>query len=189
MNNIFYANIDDAELGLTAVSLVECPAIEANFVCFEEEKKPMMFADQSKHIITGPAIIADKPIIRYDHYGDPYYIVFTADVIEKMVHKFAKSNLLNMVDLQHDGKAVDGIVMVESFIKNTPRGICPTEFTDVKDGSWFISYKVEDEALWQNIINSNQLNGFSIECMIDLIPERFSTPQSDLDKYIDEILN
>ena len=86
-----------------------------------------------------------------------------------MVEKFAKMDLFKSVNLQHDDdKFVDGIYMVESYITNKQRGINPIEFADIPDGSWVASYKVENEALWGEIINGNKLNGFSLQGMFEL---------------------
>lgn len=168
---IFYIIVnDDANIGVDAISLVDMPAVEKNFLCFSEEKQPVkMKFDNSKHIITGVVCLADTPIYRYNEFYGEYYVVFTKETIEKMVEKFAKMDLFKSVNLQHDDdKFVDGIYMVESYITNKQRGINPIEFADIPDGSWVASYKVENEALWGEIINGNKLNGFSLQGMFEL---------------------
>ena len=168
---VFYIRINDEDItGVDAISLVDVPAVEKNFLCFSEDKQPVkMQFDNSKHIITGVVCLADTPIYRYnEHYGE-YYVVFSKETIEKMVEKFAKMDLFKSVNLQHDNeKFVDGIYMVESYITNKERGINPIEFADIPDGSWVASYKVENDALWGEIINGNKLNGFSLQGMFEL---------------------
>lgn len=178
---IYYANIDDdINLGLSCISLVDYPAVESNFLCFadQDEHKQVLFKDEAKHIITGCAIRANRPIYRIDEKGNPFYIVFSPETIEKMVERFAYNQLLNIVDLQHNGEKVEGIVMIESYIKNVDRGINPVEFDNIEDKSWFVSYKVTNEKLWNEIVNNNNLNGFSIECMIDLIQKKLVPTQN-----------
>lgn len=168
---VFYIRINDEDLtGIDAISLVDVPAVEKNFLCFSEEKQPIkMQFDNSKHIITGVVCLADTPIYRYDERVGEYYVVFSKETIEKMVEKFAKMDLFKSVNLQHDNeKFVDGIYMMESYITNKERGINPIEFADIPDGSWVASYKVENEALWGEIINGNKLNGFSLQGMFEL---------------------
>lgn len=168
---VFYIKINDEDVtGIDAISLVDMPAVEKNFLCFSEEKQPVkMKFDNSKHIITGVVCLADTPIYRYNEFYGEYYVVFTKETIEKMVEKFAKMDLFKSVNLQHDDdKFVDGIYMVESYITNKQRGINPIEFADIPDGSWVASYKVENEALWGEIINGNKLNGFSLQGMFEL---------------------
>lgn len=174
MIDIYYANIDEDQVGLTAISLVDMPAIERNFECFRAEVTPTkhkLSAEHSKHEIFGPAIRADYPIYRLSKSGKPYYIVFTREVIEQMILKFSKNSYNNLVDLQHDGQMIEGVTMIEFFIKDSTRGISPVDYEDIEEGSLFVRYKVEDEALWDQIINGNQLNGFSIECYIGLSEE------------------
>ena len=172
---VFYVKIDNDELcGIDAISLVDVPAVEKNFLCFKEESKPIkMKFDSSKHIISGVVCLADTPIYRYSEIYGEYYVVFTKETIQQMVEKFAKDDLFKSVNLQHDDdNFVDGVYMFESYIVNKERGIAPKEFTDVPDGSWICSYKVDNEELWNEIVNGNKLNGFSLQGMFGL-QERF----------------
>jgi len=167
---IFYANIDDLDLGLTCISLVEDEAVRSKFINFKDDApKPMTFSANEDHrTISGVALRADFPIYRIDENGDPYYIVFEGPTIEKMVKRYAKNNLMNKVSLQHDGNLVDGIYLYESYIIDKKRGIVPEEFKDIEDHSWIVSFYVEDDNIWNEIKNGNSLQGFSVECYIDL---------------------
>ena len=195
MNKVYYINIDESEeLGMFSVSLVDFPAVETQFLCFNEEKpKQLFFAKPEEHIITGVALRADLPIYRVNpKTGEEYYVVFTKETIKKMIARYSKQGMTNNVDLQHSGELVSGVYMVESFIINDERGIRPKEFSDIEDGSWIVSYYVEDEDLWNKIKNGNDLNGFSISCMANLT-EKFEkqepdTPEDEINKLIDEIL-
>lgn len=164
-------NMVDDETGLDAIALVDDPAVEIDFLCFdkdEEKKIKKIDFNADKQIITGVAILADTPIYRRD--GDfEYFVTFTPEAIQKMVEKYSKNGLLNSVNLQHDdNQKVDGLTMVESYIKDSNRGIVPEEFKDIPDGSWIVSFKVEDKELWEEIKTSGQLNGFSIQGVFDL---------------------
>ena len=188
---IFYIIVnDDVNNGIDAISLVDMPAVEKNFLCFSEEKQPVkMKFDNSKHIITGVVALADTPIYRYHPQMGEYYVVFTKETIQKMVEKFAKMDLFKSVNLQHDDeKFVDGVYMFESYITDKERGISPIEFSDIPDGSWVASYKVENEALWQEIINGNKLNGFSLQGMFDLTEQAFKNENIDKTETFDEWL-
>lgn len=158
-------NKDDDLTGIDAISLVEFPAVQHNFLCFEESKKLIKLRfNESKHIITGVICLADTPIYRYDENLGEYYVVFSKDTILTMVEKFAKQGLFNSVNLQHDDeKFVDNVYMFESYIIDKERGICPVEFSDIPDGSWVGSYKVDDDKLWDEIVNGEKLNGFSLQ--------------------------
>lgn len=185
---IYAINIDDEGTGMTRISLVDRPAVEKNFVCFSEEKEVehFQFADEEKHIIFGLVCACDMPIYRLDSMGMGYYIVFTRDVIEKMVLKYSKENLWNSVSLQHDdNQIVESAIMVSFFIKDTAKGINPTGFETVSDGSLFASFKILDDTLWEEIKTSGKLNGFSLEIWSDL-DENFSIEDNNNEPTMDE---
>lgn len=187
---VFYIKInDDFETGIDAISLVDFPAVERNFLCFsKDEKRVNLKFDASKHVITGVVALADTPIYRYNERMGEYYVVFSKETIVKMVEKFAKMDLFKSVNLQHDdNNFVDGIYMFESYITNKERGINPKEFEDIPDGSWICSFKVENEALWNEIINGDKLNGFSLQGMFEL-EEQFKK-QEPKEETFDEWLN
>lgn len=161
-------DMENPEVGMHAISLVEHPAIEIPFLCFNEESHSFSL-NEEKRIITGPAILADTPIYRCSPMRGEYYIVFTKETIRQLVEKYSASGLLNSVNLQHDDNAfIDSAIMVESIIIDKERGICPNEFKDIPDGSWIVSYKITDDALWNEIKNGKHLNGFSIEILSEL---------------------
>ena len=165
--------------GLLAISLVDFPAVEKNFLKFCEEPKVhrqriAFKADEEQRIITGVALLADTPIYRYNEDMGEYYIVFEKDTIRQLVEKYSKDGLLNVIDLQHDRDTVstDQCVMVESYFIDKERGIAPEEFADVPDGSWIVSFKVQDAELWRQIKESHGeeggLNGFSVEVVSNI---------------------
>lgn len=175
--NIYRVTLDDAECGLIAISLVDFPAVERNFLKFKNEvqRKPVHFtADDSQHVVTGIALLADTPIYRRNDEIGEYYIVFEKETIRQLVEKYSKDGLLNVINLQHDENTynVDSCVMVESYFTDKERGIAPQEFSDVPDGSWVVSFKVRDAELWEKIKASHGeaggLNGFSVEVIMDM---------------------
>lgn len=188
----YFVNIDDVDCGMSAISLVEDPAIEVNFLKFEKDKpRKQTFATvEDQQILYGPAIIADVPI--YRRSGDyEYQIVFSKEVIKKITERYFKEGFQNQVNLQHDEtRFVDGVNMLECFIKDTERGIDPIGFEDVNEGSLFVKYHVEDKELWEKL-KSDEFQGFSIEILCDLEME-FSKVKKDetddFDKEIEDLL-
>lgn len=176
---------------MLAISIVDDPAVESNFLMFKNDKKPLMFqaSDGMEHIVTGVAIRAGMPIYRYDAFtGIEYYVVFTKEVIKQIVEKYSKENKWNTVDLQHDGVPVEGVYMVETYIKDIERGINPKGFEDIEDGSLFVSFKIEDENLWNEIKTSGEFNGFSIEIYASMIPAENFEKQETLDSIVEDAL-
>ena len=165
---------NDSTLGCSKISLVESPAVEEFFLKFskdeqEKEHKSFYFKDDSKHIVTGIAMRADYPIYR-NQDGQEFYVQFSKDTIDKMMQKFMKEQRQFDISLDHN-KDVRDCYLIESFIINKERGICPNEFSDVEDGSWIISVKIENQDVW-NKICSGEVKGFSIET--EMIANAFS---------------
>lgn len=186
----YYINIDEEGLGMSAISLVEYPAIERDFVKLAEQKPLQFSADEEKRELFGPALIADKPIYRRNGSFE-YYVVFTADVIKQIAERYSKNNLWGRVNLQHqEDTFVEGVTMLETYLKNDALGISPKGFEDVTDGSLFVRFKVEDENLW-NVLKSDEFKGFSVEITADL-EEKFSqmtnAPQS-LEEEVEELIS
>lgn len=186
----YYINIDDLNDGMTTISLVNQPAIEVDFLKFENQL--MTFANDDKHTIYGPAILADIPIYRRSPRLGEYQIVFSKEVIEKIVLKYSQQGLWNVVNLQHNAdNYIDNIVMTSVFIKNVERGLDPVDFKDVPEGSLFVEFKVTDDELWNELKNSDKINGFSIEILAELTDEKFeiTNTEDSLDQFVNNLLN
>ena len=165
--------LKDETLGLSAISIVDEPAVESNFMLFSKEKEIKLQAiDEEKREIFGCALRADFPILRYDpESGEYYYIKFTAEAIKALVEKYLKERKQNEVNLQHNQAwPVERIVMTESIIKDSANGISPKGFENIADGSWFVRFKVNDEAIWEEIKNKDVFNGYSVEMYAELQP-------------------
>lgn len=128
------------------------------------DKQAFVIQDEEQRIISGPLMLADTPIYRNDAIRGEYYVVFTADTIKQIAQKFFKKGYQNNVNLMHNsGDVQEGLIMFESWIVDKKRGIQPmVGFEDVPDGSWFGSYKVENDEAW-NKVKSGEVLGFSVE--------------------------
>ena len=157
-------NIEDNS-GVEYVALVDSPAIERNWMAFNEHK-PMKFAieNEEKRIVSGPLMVADLPIYRRDENIGEYYAVFDSATIMQIVQKFFKNKYNTNVNIMHDSNdKVEGVFMFESFIINRERGINPPKgFEGLTNGSWFGSYKVENDSVWSEI-KAGTFKGFSVE--------------------------
>lgn len=186
MKRVFYVTINDDTEGMKAISLVKRPAVEVDFLCFDEQKPVKLNFNDEERVITGVVCLADTPIYRYTEGFGEWWCVFTKDVIKQMVIKYSKDNLFNSVNLQHnDNSYVDGVYLFESYLVNKDRGILPTEFADIPEGSWICSFKIEDNKLWDEIVNGKDLNGFSLQGYFDLIEGKLT---DEIDELINEIL-
>ena len=192
MKKLYDISIDptDLETGLNAISLVENPAVEVDFLAFaKDESAVLQFADEERHIITGIALLADTPIYRIAPGGTGYYVRFTKDCIRQLVEKYFKFGLTNSVNIEHKkDQFVDGVTMLESYLIDKERGICPSEFASAPDGSWVVSYKVNNLDVW-NKIKSGEVKGFSVQGLFRIIETKLEMSSNKPEEEISENKN
>ena len=166
-----YLNEDEISEGISCISIVDEPAMEKEMMVFEKQKKPIMFSvqDELQHKITSVVIRCNYPIYRVDEFGKEYYIRFNREVIDQLAEKYSKDGLLNRVSVQHNGELLSDIVMTEMYIKNTEKGINPVGFEDIEDFSLFATFKINNEDVWNRIVNG-EFGGLSMEVMLDVKP-------------------
>ena len=154
---IYKISVDSIDDGVFKMSIVDDPAVDVNFLKFNKQK-PIYVFNEEKRIITGVALRANYPIYRSIN-GESFYLIFTPDEIEKMAYRFMKNQLLNNVNINHSTD-VKGIYLIESFILKADHNM--EAFNDIEKGSWMVSYKVENDKVW-NDIKEGRLKGFSVE--------------------------
>lgn len=157
------------ESGVDYIALVDEPAIQSNWMAFNEQKKVELkfkIQDKEKRIVSGYFMISDLPIARIDDEGEMFYVVFRKDTIEKIVNKFMRNGFNANINLMHDSNAIaNGVYVIESLIIDTERGIkAPEGFEKVPNGSWWGSMRVENDEIWEQVLNG-QFKGFSVEGM------------------------
>jgi hypothetical protein len=182
----------DSEMEVDYVALVDRPAIDKNFLAFNENNVQLSFAiqDEDEQIITGALMLADKPIYRNDENGE-YYVVFTKDTIKQIAQKFFAKGYQSNVNLMHDsGQQLQGLTMFESWITDSKRGIQAMKgFEDVPDGSWFGSFKVNNPEVWK-MIKEGKVKGFSVEGLFSYKKADLQQSQvQDLWSQIQDILS
>lgn len=158
---IYNAEIKDERDGIIAISFVEEPAVESNFMLFGKQI-PLFFANEEKRNILGVIMRADFPIYRRDEDGNEFYVTYSADTIAKMAQKYFVSGAVNTTSINHNGETLDGVSLVQWYIKDTDKGITPKGFDDVKNGSLFAEFHIENENLW-TACKDGTFKGFSLE--------------------------
>lgn len=167
----FYeALISGVEDGILDISLVDFPAVESNFLAFKEQKAPINFRveNEEQHIITGVIMRCNYPIYRFDEMRGEYYIVYSKETIELMSKKMMQDGNHNNITLMHiEGSEVDGVELMEIFIKNSEKGISPIGFEDIEEYSLFATYKVENPEIWSKI-KDGTFKGFSLSGLFEV---------------------
>lgn len=157
-----------------AISLVEFPAIEEEFIALSKDKKqPILLMNEERHMIYGAVLKPDFPIYRYDDIRGDYYIQFSRPTIERLAQEFMKRQDRSMtLDHETDTNKVD---VVESWIKEDMEKdkSVALGLGNLSIGTWIIGCKVNDENIWQSIKNGER-NGFSIESLCSLNEINFS---------------
>mgnify|MGYP002519436236 CR=1 FL=1 len=170
-----------------AISLVEEPAIESDFVALskeDEEKVQVLLESNEKHMVYGAALIPEKDIYR-NNGEQEYYINFSKESIEKMSQDFMKEYRQFEVKTDHD-EVANEVCVVESWLvsdaykdKSNALGI------NVPEGTWMIGMKVNNIDTWDRI-KAGELKGFSVESVVSL--EEFSKQNdNNMDIKTDEM--
>lgn len=157
-----------------AISLVEFPAIEEEFIALSKDKKqPILLMNEERHMIYGAVLKPDFPIYRYDDIRGDYYIQFSRLTIERLAQEFMKRESKSMT-LDHEVDT-SNVSVVESWIKEDMEKdkSVALGLGNLPIGTWVIGCKVNDENIWQSIKNGER-NGFSIESLCSLNEINFS---------------
>ena len=153
---------EQEESGIEAISIVESPAIESDFVALKNEEIKLAEISKEKRILLGALLIPNKPIYRNGSEGD-YYIFFSKDTISKASQLYLRNGYQNNSTLEHS-KDLKGLTLVESWIvedevqdKSRKYGL------NVPVGTWMGAVKVNNEEVWNEYVRTNKVKGFSIE--------------------------
>ena len=168
---VFDALVPDEETGMLKISLVDIPAVMSDFLVFHAEREVQMYSiqDEEKRLVYGVVARANYPILRVSPKIGKFYIVFKPETIRVMAEKYLAESRQNDVSTMHRTD-VDGVQMVQYFIKDSARGVNPEGFADIADGSLFAEFHILNDEVWA-AIKSGTYNGFSLEGIFDYIPE------------------
>ena len=187
----------DDDSGVTAIALVDQPAIESNWMAFSKQSEfKFNVKDEEKRIIEGYFMIADLLIPRIDEDGKKFFVKFSADTIAAIREKQSRTGNNNNFNLMHDPRQIaEGVFMLDNLIIDNKRGkVAPKEFEKVPDGSLWGSAKVDNDEIWEQV-KSGDFKGFSVEGMFkqlepvkvseDVI-EKINKTIQDFEKTIEE---
>ena len=153
---------EESELGIEAISVVENPAIEEDFVALKSQEFKLAEIDGERKILMGALLIPNKPIYRRNG-EDEYYIYFSKDTVLKASQMYLMNSKQNNSTLEHQYE-LEGLSLVESWIvedkvhdKSVKYGM------DLPLGSWVGSVKVNNDQIWNEFVKTGKVKGFSIE--------------------------
>ncbi len=154
---------DSLESGIQAISIVEQPAIEENFIALKAHAIEMAEVNAEKRILMGPALIPNKKIYRRDELGEEYYIFFSEDTVRKASQLFLSRGNQNNSTLEHEYD-IKGMSVVESWlIEDEKKDKSALYNLNMPKGTWMVSVKVNNDEIWEEFVKTGRVRGFSIE--------------------------
>lgn len=154
--------IDDLEeTGIDAISLVEYPAIEENFVALSKQKIELQTMDEDKRLVIGLALVPNKKIYR-NNRGFEYNITFSEQTVRKAAEKYLKSLKIHNATVEHEME-VQGVYLTESWIvEDTKKDKTALYGLNAPKGAWAVSMRIENDDVWEKV-KAGEYLGFSIE--------------------------
>ena len=176
-------NIDE----VFAISLVEEPAIESNFVFFDKEKIHFAAVNDEKRLLMGPILIPDKQILRIDGEGMPYHVFFKPETIKRLSEMYLEKKYTDKSTLEHD-KKITGVNLVESWIvESRTKDKSAMYGLSVPVGTWMGTFKVNNDDIWENYVKTGEVKGFSIEGLFGHNLVAATKEKDYLDKEISDL--
>ena len=162
---LFELTIKDEDVdGIFALSLVKDPAIESDFVFFNEEKNIIQFQRlrNEKRMLIGPILIPDKKIMRVDESGQPYQVFFKPETVRQLAHNYLKKKYTDSSTLEHN-KKIKGVTLVESYIKETKMDKSNAYGLNLPLNTWVGVFKIDNDEIWDDYVKTGKVKGISLE--------------------------
>jgi hypothetical protein len=173
--------------GVDAISIVENPAIQSNFVALKDADQVVKLAEVSKdkRILLGAILIPNKPILRKGDDED-YYIYFSNDTVERASQMYLKQGNQHNASLEHEYN-LKGLTLVESWIVKDLTHDKSRLYDNTKDvpvGTWMGAIRVDSDEVWDGYVKEGVVKGFSIE---GYFADKAERPKEKVNDFLNEI--
>jgi hypothetical protein len=173
---------DDEAIGVEAISVVENPAIESDFIALNNQEIKLAEINKEKRLLMGALLIPKKPIYRKSG-EDEYYIFFSEKTVAKASQLYLQNGNQSEATLEHKDQLKD-LTLVESWIVESKQKDKTALYgLDVPVGTWMGSVKVENEDVWNNYVKTGKVKGFSIE---GYFADKMERPNEELKEDLEE---
>ena len=153
---------EDEAIGVEAISVVENPAIESDFIALNNQEIKLAEINKEKRLLMGALLIPNKPIYRKNG-KEEYYIFFSKKTVARASQMYLQNGNQSQSTLEHD-KVLIGLTLVESWIvEDKEKDKTALYGLDVPVGTWMGSVKVDNDEVWNEYILTKKCKGFSIE--------------------------
>ena len=175
--------LDDNEaIGVEAISVVENPAIESDFVALNNQEIKLAEVDKEKRLLMGALLIPKKPIYRRNG-NDEYYIFFSEETVLKASQMFLMNGNQSQSTLEHE-EQLQGLTLVESWIvEDKDKDKTALYGLDVPVGTWMGSVKVNNDEVWNDYVKTGKVKGFSIE---GYFADKMERPKEEIEEQLTE---
>ena len=156
--------------GVFAISLVNQPATTETFIAMSKQDKVIKLSkiDSEQRILMGLVLQPNQMIPRIDESGEEFQMYFSAETIKAYSENFFKSGFQLNSKLEHE-TPIEGVTFVESWIVENPKVDKSYNFgMEYPKGSWMATMKVDNDDIWNNYVKTGELQGFSIDAMVEL---------------------
>ena len=173
---------EDQEIsGIEAISIVENPAIEEDFVALKNQEIKLAEVDSEKRILLGALLIPNKPIYRRNG-EDEYYIYFSKDTVLKASQLYLQKGNQNNSTLEHQ-HSIQGLSLVESWIIEDEVHDKSRKYNmELPVGTWMGAVKVNNEDIWNEYVKTGKVKGFSIE---GYFADKMERPNEQINDFAD----
>ncbi len=168
---------DDDVTGICAISFVDCPANEVDFVALKKQQEKFFLSrDVRKQILTGVVLKPEQLIFRHNEELGDYYIRFSAEQIEKIAQKMMRTGIALYNTTHQHQSALKGNFLTELWIVEDPQTDKSKAlgFENLPKGTLMCSYKVEDKAYWDKEVMTGHVKGFSLEGFFNQQPDKLN---------------
>ena len=158
---------ENDESGIYAISLVDDPATKELFISLRAEQTDIQLAtvNEEKRLVVGAVLIPNQLIMRNDpDGGEPFNIMFEAETIKGIQEKFVKNGFQNNSTIEHDGKFIEDVTFVETWIKEDEVHDKSVLYGFKQPiGTLFAMQKINNDEVWNDYIKTGKVKGFSID--------------------------
>lgn len=197
---VFELQVPEEDMGVYAISLVDKPATETEWLAFHKNERvseEVKFSlNSDKQILTAPLMLANTPIYRNDKKNGEHYIVFSDTTLERMSINFFKNNVRSFNEMHNSAFGVDNAIVIESWIKTSENDkSVGLGFSEAPVGSWFISVFIDDKEFWDENIKTGKFKGFSLEGFFEKVqlsseaPVANGTEVDEANDFINKLLD
>ena len=153
---------DEDAIGVEAISVVENPAIESDFIALNKQNIQLAEIDKERRLLMGALLIPNKPIARNGEGDEVYYIFFSKDTISKASQMYLQNGNQSNSTLEHK-EELKGLTLVESWIvEDLEKDKTALYGIDVPLGTWMGSVKCDNDEVYK-MAKEGKVRGFSIE--------------------------